>query len=132
MAVIGEGLWYNPVSGMDEIVNGVYCSCYDCVRDSEIYANNVHQHRGSWFFTKQEYKAHRRERLKAYIKFEKDLADKKVRTKLRTRETDAADGLVEQSSKAPTYFDISPRAGVSARWSVKNRSRNYAFRSEHQ
>ncbi len=130
MAVNGEGLWFNPISGEYETVNGVYCSCYDCVKDSEIYADNVHQHRGSWFFSKNEYKRHRQERFQAYIKFERELADKKVRTKLRTRETGGEGDLVEQSSKPPTYFDISPRAGVHARWSTLNRARNYAFRDE--
>lgn len=130
MAVNGEGLWFNPISGEYDTINGVYCSCYDCVRDSEIYADNVHQHRGSWFFSKNEFKAHRLDRFEAYIKFEKELADKKVRTMLRTWETDGAGDQVELSSKPPTYFDISHRSGVLARWSIRNRSKNYAFRDE--
>ena len=105
MAEAGEGLWFNPVSGEQETVNGVYCSCYDCKIDAEICGGYT-RWRGSMFFTKHEFREHQKERRAAYFA-RKSESDKLVRTKLRTRETGAGrstSGIVGRT--VPTYFDI--------------------------
>lgn len=136
MAVYAVIDWRNPVSLEYEEINGVLCNCYECSHSefAENYGNPyvTPPVPDGWYlpFTKNEYKEHRRERYEAYIAWKALQADTQVRTKLRTRETDGADDQVELTSKPPTYFDISPRTGVHARWSIVNRSRNYAFRDE--
>lgn len=105
MAEPGEGLWFNPVSGEQETVNGVYCNCYDCKIDAEICGGYT-RWRGSMFFTKHEFREHQKERRAAYFA-RKSESDKMVRTKLRTRETGAGrstSGIVDRT--VPTYFDI--------------------------
>lgn len=105
MAETGEGLWFNPVSGEQELVNGVYCSCYDCKIDAEICGGYT-SWRGSMFFTKHEFREHQKERRAAYFARRSE-SDMKVRTKLRTRETGSvavAGGTA--AATVPTYFDI--------------------------
>ena len=53
MAVVGEGPWTNPISGIEETITGVYCSCYDC--DNYSFTMDT-KFPGSIFMTKLEYK----------------------------------------------------------------------------
>lgn len=105
MAEAGEGLWFNPVSGEQELVNGVYCSCYSCRKAAEIYGDCYTKWRGSWFFSKLEFKKHQKERRASYLARKSESA--KGRTKSRTQETgvDTALGGTGAGS-IPTRFDI--------------------------
>ena len=105
MAETGEGLWFNPVSGEQETVTGVFCSCYNCKIDAEVCGGYT-RWRGSMFFTKHEFREHQKERRAAYFA-RKSESDKMVRTKLRTRETDTARSSGGTDDRTvPTYFDI--------------------------
>ena len=113
MAEAGEGLWFNPVSGEQETVNGIYCNCYDCKLDAEICGGHT-SWRGSMFFTKHEFREHQKERRASYFARRSE-SDKQVRTKLRTRETGSVRSVGGTADlTVPTYFDV-----IMGKWTLE-------------
>ncbi len=99
MAWSGEGIWFNPISNEVELVNGVYCGCWDCT-----YAIPHDQLvDGGVFYTKSEYRSHLKDKRRAYFARQTLQATKNgmARTKEKT-ETEA----VWEGRPVPTFFDI--------------------------
>ncbi len=100
MAYLGEGEWFNPISGLFETVNGVWCECYECKRESSC---NWAGPEKDVFYTKKEYEEHLQERRRAYFARQKDKATKNGMA--RTKEKTEAE-LVWEGQPVPTFFDI--------------------------
>ena len=63
MAWSGEGVWFNQYTNEVEVVNGVYCDCWDCtfmIPTDQLIDGGV-------FFTKSEYNDHKEKRRRAYF-----------------------------------------------------------------
>ena len=96
MAWLGEGKWFNPLNNEVEMVNGVYCDCWDCtfaVPHDQLVDGGV-------FFTKSEYRSHKEDKRRAYFA-RRATKDGMARTKEK-RETEA----VWEGRPVPTFFDI--------------------------
>lgn len=88
MAYIGEGDWFNPFTEQLEIVEGVWCECYECKSD-------VHnQHEVDVFYTKAEFRVHQNERRKSYNEYTIRVAGRKAGNSVaaHTKETEALPG----------------------------------------
>ena len=100
MAEVGEGPWFNQLSGQYETVTGVWCTCYECrhFRDGITETDP-----NGYFWTKNEYREHQNERRQAYYAWKrlKAAKDGKARTKEKT-EAEA----VWEGRPVPTFFDI--------------------------
>ncbi len=100
MAYLGEGEWFNPFTQQIEMINGVWCECYECKRESSC---NWSGPEADIFYTKKEYREHKQERRRAYFA-RLDLK----RTKdgmARTKEITEAEAVWE-GRPVPTFFDI--------------------------
>ncbi len=96
MAWLGEGRWFNPLNNEVEVVNGVYCSCWDCT-----YAIPYDQLvDGGVFYTKSEYRSHLKDKRRAYFA-RRATKDGMARTKEKTEAE-----LVWEGQPVPTFFDI--------------------------
>lgn len=120
MAWIGEGIWFNPISKNVEVVNGVYCNCWDCtfaVPHDQLVDGGV-------FFTKSEYREHKETRRRAYFarKESKATKDGMARTKEKT-EAEA----VWEGRPVPTFFDIKYGKWVNQEDPVHEFERLYGY-----
>jgi hypothetical protein len=96
VAWLGEGRWFNPLNNEVEVVNGVYCECWDCT-----YAIPYDQLvDGGVFYTKSEYRSHLKDKRRAYFA-RRAAKDGMARTKEKT-EAEA----VWEGRPVPTFFDI--------------------------
>ncbi len=100
MAYLGEGEWYNPLTNQMEIVNGVWCECYECKRESSY---NWAGPEKPIFFTKKQYREHKQERRRAYFA-RLDLKRQKDGMARTKEKTEAA--AVWEGRPVPTFFDI--------------------------
>jgi uncharacterized short protein YbdD (DUF466 family) len=100
VAVVGEGPWTNPISGIEETITGVYCSCYDC--DNYSFTMDT-RFPGSIFMTKLEYKEHQNERRRSY--FDRKALKATKDGMARTKEITEAEAVWE-GRPVPTFFDI--------------------------
>ncbi len=107
MARLAEIYWFNPVSGEDELVNGVICNCYECAHDpyAEHWTEKYDNVPDGWYlsFTKSEYRLHQEERQKAYFAWKRLQAAKDGMA--RTKEKTEAEAVWE-GRPVPTFFDI--------------------------
>ncbi len=103
MAYIDYGDWYNPISEQTEIVEGVWCECYECKRETSC---NWAGPEKPVFFTKIEYRRHRDERLQAYFdwKNKKYIQEAELKAAC-TKETEAP-GEHGRSPGVATLFDL--------------------------
>ena len=96
MAYIDYGEWFNPYSKKFETVEGVWCECYECKSD-------VHnQHEVDVFYTKNEFRKHRNERLQSYNEY---IIRKQELKSARPKETEAS-GEHGRSLGVTTLFDL--------------------------
>jgi hypothetical protein len=96
VAWLGEGRWFNPLNNEVEVVNGVYCGCWDCT-----YAIPHDQLvDGGVFYTKSEYRSHLKDKRRAYFA-RQATKDGMARTKEKTEAE-----LVWEGQPVPTFFDI--------------------------
>ena len=97
MAYIGEGDWFNPFTEQLEIVEGVWCECYECRSD-------VHnQHEVDVFYTKAEFRVHQNERQKSYNEY--TIRKQADTLRAHTKETEALEEH-GRSSSVTTRFDL--------------------------
>ncbi len=97
MAYIGEGDWFNPFTEQLEIVEGIWCECYECKSD-------VHnQHEVDVFYTKAEFRVHQNERQKSYNEY--TIRQAELKSIARPKETEALEGHGRPSS-VTTRFDL--------------------------
>ena len=99
-AYLGEGEWFNPFTQQIEMINGVWCECYECKRES---SSNWSGPERAIFYTKKQYREHKQERRRAYfarldLKATKD-------GMARTKEITEAEAVWE-GRPVPTFFDI--------------------------
>ncbi len=99
MAYIGEGLWFNPYTEQNETVEGVWCDCYECKRESSC---NWAGPEYDFFFTKAEYRVHQNERRKQYNEYKIRKAEQE---RAHTKETEALEGHGRPSS-VTTRFNL--------------------------
>ena len=100
VAEVGEGWWTNPISGIEELITGVYCNCYECIQDSYTMDTRT----PGWIFrTKREYQSHQRQRRREY--FERKALAAAEDGKARTKEITEAEAVWE-GRPVPTFFDI--------------------------
>jgi hypothetical protein len=100
----GDGIWFNPFSNKIEMVNGVYCACWDCtymIPQDQLIDGGV-------FYTKSEYREHNRTRRRAYFARRSHQATKDGMA--RTKEITEAE-LVWEGQPVPTFFDI-----INGKW----------------
>lgn len=96
MAWLGEGRWFNPLNNEVEVVNGIYCGCWDCT-----YAIPHDQLvDGGVFYTKSEYRSHLKDKRRAYFA-RQATKDGMARTKEKTEAV-----VVWEGHSVPTFFDI--------------------------
>jgi hypothetical protein len=97
VAYIGEGDWFNPFTEQLEIVEGVWCECYECKSD-------VHnQHEVDVFYTKAEFRVHQNERQKSYNEY--TIRKQADTLRAHTKETEALEEH-GRSSSVTTRFDL--------------------------
>lgn len=104
MAWSGEGVWFNQYTNEVEVVNGVYCDCWDCtfmIPYDQLIDGGV-------FYTKSEYKEHKEKRRRAYFD-RKELLRAAKDGMARTKEKTEMEAIWE-GRPIPTFFDIN--AGV--------------------
>ena len=101
MAYIDFGDWFNPISNQYEIVEGVWCNCYNCRYDCENAGGRAaaHQH---VFYSKSEYRTHKNERLQSYNDY---IIRKQELKSAHTKETEALEGHGRPSS-VTTRFNL--------------------------
>ncbi len=103
MAWIDYGEWFNPYSNKFETVEGVWCECYECKRETSC---NWAGPEMPVFFTKNEYRIHKNERRQAYEAWKNEhtirLAEQKS---ARPKETEAS-GEHGRSPGVTTLFDL--------------------------
>ena len=100
MAWIGEGVWFNQLNNEVEAVNGVYCDCWDCTF-AVPYDQLID---GGVFFTKSEYREHRKTRRRSY--FDRKKSKQAAKDGMaRTKEITEAEAVWE-GRPVPTFFDI--------------------------
>ena len=120
MAWSGEGIWFNQISGEAELVNGVYCDCWDCtfmIPHDQLIDGGV-------FFTKSEYRKHKAERRRAYFDRKKSKATKDGMA--RTKETTEREAIWE-GRPLPTFFDIIRGVWESREDPVHQFERRYGY-----
>jgi len=97
VAYIGEGDWFNPFTEQLEIVEGVWCECYECKSD-------VHnQHEVDVFYTKAEFRVHNNERQKSYNEY--TIRQAELKSIARPKETEAS-GEHGRSPGVTTRFNL--------------------------
>ncbi len=121
MAVVGEGPWTNPFTGIEETITGVYCSCYDCNNYSFTMDTRFP---GSIFMTKLEYKEHQNERRRSYFDRKQNAATKDGMA--RTKEKTEAEAVWE-GRPVPTFFDIKYGKWVNQEDPVHEFERLYGY-----
>ena len=103
MAWIDYGEWFNPYSEQTEIVEGVWCECYECKRETSC---NWAGPEKPVFFTKNEYRIHKKERRQAYEAWinEKTIREAELKAAC-TKETEASAGHGRPAG-VTTLFDL--------------------------
>ncbi len=101
MAEVGEGPWFNKLTGEYETVTGVWCSCYECRMCCDGFTENWE---GATFYTKKQYRVHQNERRQSYLDWKRQKATKDG--KARTKEKREAQLVWEGQPCRPTFFDI--------------------------
>ena len=100
MAYIGEGPWFNPFTEQTEEVEGIWCNCYECKRESSCnWAGPEYE----IFFTKAEYRVHQNERRKQYNEYK--IRQAELKSIAQPKETEALEGHGRPSS-VTTRFDL--------------------------
>lgn len=121
MAVVGEGPWTNSITGIEETITGVYCSCYDC--DNYSYTMDT-RFPGSIFMTKLEYASHSNERRRSYL--DRKLAAATKDGMARTKERSEAEAVWE-GRPVPTFFDIKDGKWVNSEDPVHQFERLFGY-----
>ena len=102
MAYIDYGPWINPITGSTEIVEGVWCQCYECKR---ISSDNWSGYEQNIFYTKTEYRIHQDERRNAYNAYIEDKISREELKSARPKETGASSGHGRPDG-VTTLFDL--------------------------